>query len=114
MSQLKQINAAGGGQSKAGDTKSSLARRIATSPKTWGIAAALLVAYMRFKRLPLPLKNCPSRDFLCGFDIKTRKDYTRWSFKGGHPDKGGDSKTFARVVNCVTEGHCCKNPGCKT
>uniref|UniRef100_A0A6C0BPM7 Uncharacterized protein n=1 Tax=viral metagenome TaxID=1070528 RepID=A0A6C0BPM7_9ZZZZ len=43
MSQLKQINAAGGGISKAGDTKASLARRIAKSPASWAVAAALLV-----------------------------------------------------------------------
>uniref|UniRef100_A0A6C0BRN9 Uncharacterized protein n=1 Tax=viral metagenome TaxID=1070528 RepID=A0A6C0BRN9_9ZZZZ len=59
MSQLKQINAAGGGTSQAGDTKASLARRIAKSPASWAVAAALLVggglAARKLYRKPKPV-----------------------------------------------------------
>ena len=53
-------------------------------------------------------------DLMCeqGVEATGPKKFTRWALKN-HPDKGGDSQTFARVSNCKDEGIFASNDVCK-
>ena len=56
---------------------------------------------------PAP-KADPCSAVMCPKGIRTRKDYLRWSARGGHPDKGGSTAAFQSVNNCQSEGKFCK------
>ena len=50
--------------------------------------------------------NCQKE--LCKLGITDRKTFNKWSLKG-HPDKGGDGKYYAQVINCRDSGQLCKS-----
>ena len=37
---------------------------------------------------------------MCKHNIKSKKDFLKWAVKGGHPNKGGNTETFARMSTC--------------
>ena len=47
---------------------------------------------------------------MCARGIRTRKDFLRWALKGGHPNKGGNTKMFASISDCNDKGYYCTGP----
>jgi len=45
---------------------------------------------------------------LCKLGITNDKTFRKWSVKGGHPDKGGDGKYYAKVSDCRDKKKLCK------
>ena len=37
---------------------------------------------------------------MCKHNITSKKDFLIWALKGGHPNKGGNTNTFAMLSNC--------------
>ena len=47
------------------------------------------------------MSNCDEcRKILFNNNIFNKKDFLKWSLKGGHPDKGGDYRLFQEVSSC--------------
>ena len=47
------------------------------------------------------MANCEQcRQLLFDNNIFNKKDFLKWSVKGGHPDKGGNYKKFQEVSSC--------------
>tara|TARA_B110000977_G_C11085638_1_gene494586 strand:+ start:2056 stop:2286 length:231 start_codon:yes stop_codon:yes gene_type:complete len=46
---------------------------------------------------------------MCKHNITNKKDFLQWALKGGHPNKGGTTKTFAMLSNCNDMKYYCPN-----
>ena len=45
--------------------------------------------------------NCkPCKTLLASKGIASKKEFHKWSVRGGHPDKGGNQSIFQDVSNC--------------